>query len=236
MKRMLLAIGLSLGIHGLLLGMELSGFQTKPPGRLKSRVLSMSLTYHHPEKTALETAVEDMEAPPEKTVPIMKTPITPPKSKIKPPQREKKNIPKVRDEDRLTPKPAKQLTPEDSEVPEGPREVMSAPDKPSRGGDAGPGIPGSGILREATPLYRINKPPSYPGTARRRGYHGTVVLEALIDRQGKVIDHRVSTSSGYAVLDKAAMESVGKWLFEPGMRGDEKMEMWVRVPIRFELE
>ena len=74
MKRMLLAIGLSLGIHGLLLGMEFSGSQRKPPGRLKSRVLSMSLAYHHPEKTALETAVENMETPPEKTVPIKVTP------------------------------------------------------------------------------------------------------------------------------------------------------------------
>jgi protein TonB len=231
---MLLAIGLSLGIHGLLLGMEFSGSQTKSPGRLKSRVLSMALTYHHPEKRALETAVENIEAQPEKTVPIKKKRVTPPRTI--PPQTEKTNIPKVRDEDRLTPESTVQLPPEDSEVPEGPSEGMSVPDKLSGGGGAEPGIPGSAILREATPLYRINKPPPYPGTARRRGYHGTVLLEVLVGRQGKVSDLRVLTSSGYAVLDKAAMESVGEWVFEPGMRGDEKVEMWVRVPIRFELE
>jgi hypothetical protein len=30
--------------------------------------------------------------------------------------------------------------------------------------------------------------------------------------------------------------SVKAWLFEPGMRGDEKVEMWVKIPIRFQLK
>ena len=52
---------------------------------------------------------------------------------------------------------------------------------------------------------------------------------------GKIIDLRVYSSSGYSMLDKAAIASVKKWLFRPGMRGHDKIEMWVRVPIRFKL-
>jgi len=32
------------------------------------------------------------------------------------------------------------------------------------------------------------------------------------------------------------MASVRGWLFEPGIKGDKKLDMWVRVPIRFELK
>ncbi|MBW1821696.1 MAG: energy transducer TonB [Deltaproteobacteria bacterium] len=96
-------------------------------------------------------------------------------------------------------------------------------------------IPGAQTILEARPIYRINPPPSYPIIARKRGYQGNVVLEVLINKQGKVIDFRVFSSSGYSILDKTAIASVKKWLFQPGMRGSDKIEMWVRVPIRFKL-
>jgi len=92
------------------------------------------------------------------------------------------------------------------------------------------------LVQPARPLYRTNPPPQYPITARRRGLQGNVVLEVLVDRNGNVGDLRIWKSSGYPILDRAAMDSVKKWLFVPGMRGNEKLEMWVRIPIRFELK
>ena len=89
---------------------------------------------------------------------------------------------------------------------------------------------------EATPLYRRNPVPEYPLIARKRGYQGTVVLEVLVDREGKVKDLTLSASSGYSVLDQAALTSVKAWLFDPGTRGGDKVEMWVKVPVRFQLE
>ena len=91
-------------------------------------------------------------------------------------------------------------------------------------------------IREAIPLYRENPPPGYPRIARRKGYEGTVVLEVLVNPEGKVADSRIFRSCGHSVLDKAAMKSIRNWLFEPGMRGDKKVEMWVKVPIRFQLK
>jgi protein TonB len=92
------------------------------------------------------------------------------------------------------------------------------------------------VFRKARPLYRQNPPPHYPRTARRRGHEGIVVLEVKVLKDGTVGDLRVHASSGHAVLDQAAVKSVRKWLFEPGLQGDQKVDMWVRVPIRFEIE
>jgi protein TonB len=122
-------------------------------------------------------------------------------------------------------------------------------------GDAGPGGtqaaagPGSGYatgngsthpsstpIREATPRYRTNPPPEYPAIARRRGYEGIVLVEVLVSREGRVQELRLSQSSGYSVLDQAAMASMKGWLFEPATINEAKVEMWVKVPVRFHLK
>ncbi|MFC1824356.1 energy transducer TonB, partial [Thermodesulfobacteriota bacterium] len=90
-------------------------------------------------------------------------------------------------------------------------------------------------LQEAVPLYKQNPPPEYPRLARRRGYQGRVLLEVLVNQEGKVQDLRLLQSSGFPVLDRAAMASVRKWGFEPGRKGDDAVDMWVKVPVRFQL-
>jgi protein TonB len=89
--------------------------------------------------------------------------------------------------------------------------------------------------QEAAPLYASNPAPKYPIQARRRGLEGTVLLEALIDTSGRVIDLRLSTSSGHSILDRAALQSVRGWRFQPGMIGGQPQQMWVKVPVRFAL-
>jgi protein TonB len=61
-------------------------------------------------------------------------------------------------------------------------------------------------------------------------------LDVLVNKNGKVNDLKIFKSSGHPLLDNAATSTVKHWLFEPGMIGDEKVDMWVRVPIRFELK
>jgi protein TonB len=92
------------------------------------------------------------------------------------------------------------------------------------------------VIRKARPLYLVNPPPRYPKAARKRKYQGIVILEVLVSQEGRVDVLKVLQSSGHAILDKAALASVKKWQFEPGRRGDDKVEMWVRIPIRFQLK
>jgi periplasmic protein TonB len=88
----------------------------------------------------------------------------------------------------------------------------------------------------ATPNYKKNPPPSYPLSARRRNYEGTVLLDVLVKREGTVDSIRLAQSSGYDILDRAAIKAVMNWAFHPGKRGDEPLDMWVTVPIRFQLK
>lgn len=87
----------------------------------------------------------------------------------------------------------------------------------------------------ATPDYKKNSPPSYPLMARRRNYEGMVLLDVLVRRDGMVGSVRLAQSSGHETLDQSAIRGVMKWTFHPGKRGDEPLEMWVTIPIRFQL-
>jgi protein TonB len=92
------------------------------------------------------------------------------------------------------------------------------------------------ILKIARPLYRLNTPPPYPRKARRLGYEGIVILKVLINENGRVDDLTLLESSGHTILDRVALSAVRKWRFEPGTEGGIKKKMWVKIPIRFQLE
>jgi TonB family protein len=92
-----------------------------------------------------------------------------------------------------------------------------------------------GTLQMAYPRYQLNDPPAYPRLARKREQQGTVVLQVLVNKTGRVADMRIESSSNYAMLDRAAQNAVRQWIFEPGRKGDLPIEMWVRVPVSFEL-
>lgn len=93
-----------------------------------------------------------------------------------------------------------------------------------------------GVLQKAQPLYKRNPRPPYPRVARRRGYEGTVFVRVLVGMDGLVDEVRLDESSGHETLDGAALQTVQRWAFEPAVRGTEKVEMWVRIPLRFRLD
>jgi TonB family protein len=101
--------------------------------------------------------------------------------------------------------------------------------------DRSASVPSVHGTREAEPDYLANPRPQYPMLARKRGYQGVVVLNVLVDQTGMVADLNVGSSSGYTILDRAAFRSVKKWIFHPGMRGNQPVAMWVRIPVRFQL-
>lgn len=100
----------------------------------------------------------------------------------------------------------------------------------------GEGSPKAGTVQIAYPRYEVNKPPIYPGLARKRGQEGRVVLQVLVNVNGGVDNLEVETSSGVGLLDRAALTAVRRWWFEPGRQGEKKVAMWVKVPIVFKLK
>ncbi len=90
-------------------------------------------------------------------------------------------------------------------------------------------------VQASVPLYDLNPPPHYPRTARKRNYQGTVMLDVRVTVDGSVAQVRIAKSSGYTILDRSAAKSVKGWRFSPALRAGRPVEMWVQVPVRFEL-
>ncbi len=90
--------------------------------------------------------------------------------------------------------------------------------------------------RSAEPISIENSPPVYPGLARKRGYQGRVILDVLVSGEGKVNDIRINATSGYAILDRAALKAVSDWQFLPAVKNGKKEVVWIKIPIRFELK
>ena len=61
------------------------------------------------------------------------------------------------------------------------------------------------------------------------------MVKAYVTERGGVEGVEVEQSAGHADLDRAAVEAVGRWRFEPARRGRQPVAMWVSIPVTFVL-
>src|SRR5262249_47957745 len=73
--------------------------------------------------------------------------------------------------------------------------------------------------------------PSYPVLAKQMKVQGSVVLQALIGREGLIQDLRVL--SGPAILSTAAMDAVKQWHFRPYLQSGQAVETEARITVNF---
>lgn len=83
--------------------------------------------------------------------------------------------------------------------------------------------------------YAHTPKPAYPEEARKAGWQGTVILGVLVNVGGKPEKIEIKGSSGYAPLDRAAVEGLKRWLFRPARYGERAVESWVKIPVVFQL-
>lgn len=79
-------------------------------------------------------------------------------------------------------------------------------------------------------------PPRYPPLSRRLGEEGTAVLRVELDEQGQIGAARVSTSSGFARLDAAALAAVRAWRCNPATRNGQPVRAVALQPFKFILQ
>lgn len=79
-------------------------------------------------------------------------------------------------------------------------------------------------------------PMKYPPDAKRAGIEGYVTLSLLISEQGEVRQARVLEAEPAGVFDVAATEAVRQWHFEPARYQGERVRVWARQKIRFDLD
>ena len=75
--------------------------------------------------------------------------------------------------------------------------------------------------------------PQYPPEAGRARIEGTVVLMAVIGKDGTVKDVRIE--NGLPILAQAAMDAVKQWRYRPYMIDGEPVEVDSRITINFTL-
>ena len=78
-----------------------------------------------------------------------------------------------------------------------------------------------------------NALPRYPEQARRLGWEGRVLLRIWINQQGTVTQVEVEETSGYSLLDAAAVSSVRTWRVQPAQRNGQPVAGSWLLPIRF---
>ena len=84
--------------------------------------------------------------------------------------------------------------------------------------------------------YLNNPKPAYPALSRRLGEQGRAVVRVLIGADGLPQKAELYASSGFERLDRAALDTVMRWRYVPGKRGDVPEAMWFNVPLNFVLE
>jgi protein TonB len=186
--------------------------------------------------------------PPPKPQPKPKAPtpraITPPKAKAKKPLPPKQVVAPAPVEAPPQPAPLTLPTPQEgvtietsagetsTKMPDGKDDGRSAVTV-TQGAKATSG--GGGF--SARPDYGVNPKPPYPLIARRMGTQGIVLLRVQVRVDGTVAEVQIAQSSGSALLDDSALQTVrDSWRFIPARRDGVPVESWVEVPIRFVLE
>jgi protein TonB len=99
------------------------------------------------------------------------------------------------------------------------------------GNGGGPFRVGGGVT-PPTILSRVE--PQYSEEARKARYQGTVVLEAVVKKDGTVDILRVVRSLGFG-LDENAIQALKQWRFKPGMRNGIPVDVALNIEVNFNL-
>jgi len=114
---------------------------------------------------------------------------------------------------------------------------------PGQGQGSGPGNEGSGFgqpiyvgghggLINPVPTYRPE--PDYSDDARKAKLQGMVVLEVVVDPNGRPQIRKVLQSLGLG-LDEQAIKAVSTWRFKPGLKDGKPVPVLINVLVTFRL-
>jgi protein TonB len=158
-----------------------------------------------------------VQAPAEQAMKIqfLRPPPPPPKAPPKPPEPEKKKVPRP-DPTPDQPEPMKAPPPAPSPEPVAPTPApQTGPIRVAAG-------QGPGVIKRVEPVY--------PTIARTARIEGTVVVDAIILKDGSVSDVTVLSSSS-EVFNQACIDAVRRWRFTPGAN-DVVLTVTVRFTLR----
>jgi TonB family protein len=90
---------------------------------------------------------------------------------------------------------------------------------------------------DTQPLLLKRMEAVYPSWARSHRIEGSVIVNALVSEEGKVIKTEVAQGMNEAPgFNQAAIDAVRKWRFSPASVKGIKVKVWIRVAIMFKVQ
>jgi protein TonB len=77
--------------------------------------------------------------------------------------------------------------------------------------------------------------PEYPMLARQAEIEGTIIVKITVDERGRVLHASILKSAAQNIFDKAALEAVKQWIFEPAEQSGNPVKATITVPLEFSL-
>lgn len=87
---------------------------------------------------------------------------------------------------------------------------------------------------ERVPEVVMTSVPEYPDLAKRIGLEGSVTINVLVDKEGKVKKALLMKSTD-DVFIQPALDAAKKWIFTPAIMNGKPVLVWVAIPFRFRL-
>jgi protein TonB len=93
--------------------------------------------------------------------------------------------------------------------------------------------PGEFVAFDELPVMLSAEQPDYPQLAREAGISGTVRVNVLVGKDGRV--KRAIAMDGPELFRQPAVDAAYKARFKPALQGRNPVEVWVLIPFNFEL-
>jgi protein TonB len=88
--------------------------------------------------------------------------------------------------------------------------------------------------RVMAPKPLLAPDPIYPPLAKQARVFGDVVIDAVIDTQGNVVEMQVV--AGHPLLVPAALDALKRWKYQPTILNEQPVPVQLLVTIRFRLQ
>ncbi len=85
-----------------------------------------------------------------------------------------------------------------------------------------------------TPRVLKSVKPEYPDMTESGAVDGTILLDVLVCRDGRVLEAVVDSSS-FPLLDESVRRAALQWRFASPRCGRQRVAAWIRVPMEFHL-
>ena len=93
--------------------------------------------------------------------------------------------------------------------------------------------PGEFVPFDELPVLLSVQPPVYPEMVREAGIDGTVTVQVLVGKDGKV--KQAQAIDGPEPLRASGVASARTAIFKPALQGTSPVEVWVMIPVTFQI-